>query len=138
MATATTDDGTPLVGPAYSSRLGRIAPARFQAALDRFGLGRFVAAAPARGGNFGQVLFLASTTGAWVLRGAPPYPARFREERFFRPAPPRAGARTEPVALPAGRGDGHLQLALRAHVPPARAGSGGAERGDRTDRRRPP
>ena len=70
-------------GEAYSPRLGRIAPARFQSALDRFGLGRFVAAAPIRGGNFGQVLFLTSTTGEWVLRGAPLYPSQFREERFF-------------------------------------------------------
>jgi hygromycin-B 7''-O-kinase len=67
----------------YSSRLGRIAPAQFQAALDRFNLGQFVGAAPVRGGNFGQVLFLTSTSGAWVLRGSPLLPGQFREERFF-------------------------------------------------------
>lgn len=69
--------------PEYSARLGRIAPAQFQAALDHFGLGRFVRADPIRFGNFGQVLFLTSTTGEYVLRGAPHFPWQFPEERFF-------------------------------------------------------
>lgn len=69
--------------PEYSPRLGRIAPVQFQAALDRFGLGRFVRATSVRGGNFGQVLFLTSTVGDWVLRGSPLLPGQFRQERFF-------------------------------------------------------
>ena len=81
MSTAT-NPATP-DGVEYSARLGRITPAQFQAALDRFGLGRFVRAAPVRGGNFGQVLFLTSTAGAWVLRGSPLLPGQFQEERFF-------------------------------------------------------
>lgn len=78
----TTNPATP-DGVEYSARLGRIAPAQFQAALDHFDLGRFVRAAPVPGGNFGQVLFLTSTAGAWVLRGSPLLPGQFREERFF-------------------------------------------------------
>lgn len=69
--------------PEYSKRLGRIAPEQFQAALDRFGLGRFVRAEPIRFGNFGQVLFLSSTSGEYVLRGAPFFPRQFPEEEFF-------------------------------------------------------
>jgi hypothetical protein len=48
---------------AYSARLGRISPAQFQAALDRFGLGAFVRAAPIPLGNFGQNVFLTSSHG---------------------------------------------------------------------------
>lgn len=69
--------------PLYSTRMGRIAPEQFQAALNRFGLGRFVRATPVRGGNFGQVLFLTSSEGEWVLRGSPLLPGQFQEERFF-------------------------------------------------------
>src|SRR5262245_23862396 len=67
----------------YSPRLGRIRAAQFQAALDRFGLGRFVRAEPDRFGNFGQVLFLTSSNGEYVLRGAPHEPLQFEEQRFF-------------------------------------------------------
>lgn len=35
-----------------------------------------------RGGNFGQVLFLLSSEGEWVLRGSPLLPGQFQEERF--------------------------------------------------------
>lgn len=69
--------------PEYSRRLGRIAPRQRQAALDRFGLGALVSAEPVRFGNFGQVLFLTSAAGEYVLRGAPRYPWQFREERLL-------------------------------------------------------
>lgn len=69
--------------PVYSARLGAIAPEQFQAALDRFGLGRFVAAQPIRTGLFGQNLFLTSTQGEWVLRGDPHYDWQFPKELFF-------------------------------------------------------
>ncbi len=67
----------------YSARLGPIAPEQFGAALDRFGLGRFVRAEPIKAGLFGQNVFVTSTEGEWVLRGVPHYPWQFPAERFF-------------------------------------------------------
>lgn len=72
-----------MTGVVYSRRLGAIRPAQFQAALDRFGLGRFVGAAPIPFGLFGQNVFLTSTAGEWVLRGCPHSPEQFPSERFF-------------------------------------------------------
>jgi aminoglycoside phosphotransferase (APT) family kinase protein len=63
--------------------LGELAADQFQAALDRFGLGQFLRAEPISAGNFGQNLFLTSTTGQYVLRGAPFWPEQFPKERFF-------------------------------------------------------
>ncbi len=56
---------------------------QFQAALERLGLGEFVRAAPVAGGLFGQNVFVTSTTGEYVLRGAPHYDWQFPAERFF-------------------------------------------------------
>ena len=67
----------------YSKRLGTLSLAQFQAALDRFDLGTFVSAEPIPFGNFGQNVFLTSTKGEYVLRGAPHYPWQFPKERFF-------------------------------------------------------
>ena len=67
----------------YSDRLGTLSHIQFQAALDRFDLGAFVRAEPISAGNFGQNVFLTSTKGEYVLRGAPFYPAQFPKERFF-------------------------------------------------------
>jgi hypothetical protein len=67
----------------YSARLGALAPDQFGAALARFGLGRFVRAEPIAAGLFGQNVFVTSTAGEWVLRGAPHYPWQFPAERFF-------------------------------------------------------
>ena len=53
----------------YSPRLGAITPDQFQAALDRFGLGRFIAAEPITLGNWRQNCFLTSSAGEFVLRG---------------------------------------------------------------------
>jgi hygromycin-B 7''-O-kinase len=66
----------------YSARLGPIAPHQFQAALARFDLGSFVSAAPVRGGNSGQNVFVTSTLGTYVLRGRPVYPWQFAKECF--------------------------------------------------------
>lgn len=55
----------------YSQRLGAISDAQLEAAARRLGVGRFVAAEPIRGGLFGQNLFLTTTEGQFVLRGAP-------------------------------------------------------------------
>ena len=67
----------------YSRRLGELSAHRFQAALDRFDLGQFLRAEPISAGNFGQNLFLTSTAGQYVLRGAPFWPEQFPRERFF-------------------------------------------------------
>jgi hygromycin-B 7''-O-kinase len=67
----------------YSHRLGELSPGQLQAALDRFDLGGLLRAEPISAGNFGQNLFLTSTTGQYVLRGAPFWPEQFPRERFF-------------------------------------------------------
>ncbi|MDP9382099.1 MAG: aminoglycoside phosphotransferase family protein [Chloroflexota bacterium] len=67
----------------YSTRLGAIRDAQFRAALGRLGLGEFVRAEPVTGGLFGQNVFVTSTQGEWVLRGAPHYDWQLPSERFF-------------------------------------------------------
>jgi aminoglycoside phosphotransferase (APT) family kinase protein len=74
----------------YSARLGAIRDAQLDAAAQRLGIGRFVAAAPVTSGLFGQNLFLTTTEGEFVLRGAPhwvngaPNDAwQFTKETFF-------------------------------------------------------
>lgn len=66
----------------YSQRLGALAPEQFGAALARFALGDFVAAAPIDGGLFGQNVYVTSTQGQYVLRGSPHYPWQFPKEQF--------------------------------------------------------
>lgn len=67
----------------YSKRLGSITAEQFQAALDHFALGRFIAADPIPFGLFGQNVFLTSTAGEFVLRGAPHSDWQLPKERFF-------------------------------------------------------
>ena len=67
----------------YSERLGTLDDRQFQAALARLGLGDFVRAEPVSGGLFGQNVFVTSTTGDWVLRGAPHYDWQLPAEQFF-------------------------------------------------------
>jgi len=67
----------------YSRRLGSIDDGQFRLALERLGLGEFVRAEPVAGGLFGQNVFVASTTGEYVLRGAPHYDWQLSAERFF-------------------------------------------------------
>jgi len=67
----------------YSKRLGVLFGHQLQAALDRFDLGVLVHAERVPFGNFGQNVFLTSTKGDYVLRGAPHYPWQFPKERFF-------------------------------------------------------
>jgi len=67
----------------YSQRLGVLTGDQFQAALARFGLGELLAASPAPGGLFGQNVFLTSSLGEYVLRGAPHYDGQFEKERYF-------------------------------------------------------
>jgi len=67
----------------YSRRLGNISDEQLRAALQRFGLGEFVCADPIPFGLFGQNLFVTSTQGEFVLRGAPHYDWQFPTEQFF-------------------------------------------------------
>ena len=69
--------------PEYSKRLGHIHPEQFQAAFTRLQLGQFIEAEPVPFGMFGQNVFLTSTQGKFVLRGAPHYPWQFPTEQFF-------------------------------------------------------
>ncbi len=69
-------------GRVYSQRLGILKPDQFQTALTRFGLGTFVDATPVTQGLFGQNVFVRSSEGEFVLRGAPHYPWQFPKERF--------------------------------------------------------
>jgi len=55
----------------YSLRLGAISDEQIDVAARRLNVGRFVRAAPTRSGLFGQNLFLTTTEGDFVLRGAP-------------------------------------------------------------------
>src|SRR3712207_422982 len=66
----------------YSQRLGALTSHQFQTALTRFGLGTFVEATPVSHGLFGQNVFVRSSQGDYVLRGAPHYPWKFPKERF--------------------------------------------------------
>ncbi len=67
----------------YSQRLGIISDAQFQAALDRFQLGHFIQVEAIPFGNFGQNVFVSSTTGEYVLRGQPHFEWQFPTEQFF-------------------------------------------------------
>ncbi|MCC6920435.1 MAG: aminoglycoside phosphotransferase family protein [Alphaproteobacteria bacterium] len=55
----------------YSERLGAISDAQFAAMAERWGLGRFLGAAPVTSGLFGQNVFVTTGAGDFVLRGAP-------------------------------------------------------------------
>ena len=55
----------------YSKRLGEISDVQFEAVAERWNLGRFIAAEPVTSGLFGQNVFVETTQGEFVLRGAP-------------------------------------------------------------------
>lgn len=67
----------------YTPRLGMITSEQIQAALDRFGLGRFRSARTTGVGLAGQTLFVEAGTGSYVLRGNPLFPGQFDKEAFF-------------------------------------------------------
>src|SRR6185436_10891944 len=68
----------------YSERLGAISDAQFAAVAERFELGRFVGAAPTTAGLFGQNVFVTTTQGEFVLRGAPHW-VKDIDETAYRP-----------------------------------------------------
>jgi aminoglycoside phosphotransferase (APT) family kinase protein len=53
--------------------LGAISDAQFVAATERAGVGTFLRAAPTTSGLFGQNVFVTTSVGEFVLRGAPHY-----------------------------------------------------------------
>lgn len=55
----------------YSKRLGEISDHQFEAVAERWKLGRFLRAEPITSGLFGQNVFIITTQGEFVLRGAP-------------------------------------------------------------------
>jgi aminoglycoside phosphotransferase (APT) family kinase protein len=55
----------------YSQRLGEIADEQFEAACERLGIGNFVRATRVATGLFGQNVFVSTSEGEFVLRGAP-------------------------------------------------------------------
>lgn len=65
------------------ARLGTLTSDQLQRALDRFGLGRLLSAAPVPFGLFGQNVFVTSSAGDYVLRGCPHYDWQFPSEQFF-------------------------------------------------------
>ncbi len=66
-----------------SKRLGPISHDQLSRAFARFDLGDLLAVEPAPLGLFGQNLFVTSSAGEFVFRGAPHGPAQFPTERFF-------------------------------------------------------
>lgn len=66
----------------YSERLGVIDGGQLQAVADEFGLGRIINAEPAQIGLFGQVLFLTTTAGQYVMRGNPHGHVQLTKERL--------------------------------------------------------
>src|SRR5579863_3350349 len=70
-------------GKLYSQRLGVISDEQFQAALDRFNLGRFMRAEAIPFGMWGQNVFVSSTVGEYVLRGQPHFDWQFPTEQFY-------------------------------------------------------
>lgn len=80
----------------YSKRLGAISDAQFEAVASRWNLGRFLSADPVTSGLFGQNVFVTTSDGEFVLRGAPHWVKRpgdteyrredrwqFTKEKFF-------------------------------------------------------
>ena len=66
----------------YSERLGAIDDAQFAAVAARLGLGAFVRAEPIKHGLFGQNVFLTTSAGDFVFRGAPHWYRGQRDDRY--------------------------------------------------------
>ena len=66
-----------------AGKLGAVSHADLQAALDRFGLGRLTEVDAVELGHSGELLFLSTEQGAWVLRGDPSGFGHLPQERFF-------------------------------------------------------
>jgi hypothetical protein len=71
-------------GIVYSQRLGAISDMQFAAACERLALGQFVKAEPTTSGLFGQNVFVTTTSGEFVLRGAPHWVKGARDTEWRR------------------------------------------------------
>lgn len=69
-------------GTIYSQRLGAIREAQFEAVAARFNLGRFLKAEPTTSGLFGQNVFVTTSEGEFVLRGAPHWVKELNETEY--------------------------------------------------------
>lgn len=69
-------------GTIYSDRLGAISDAQFEAVTSRFNLGRFIKAEPTSQGLFGQNVFVSTSEGEFVLRGAPHWVKEIDETEY--------------------------------------------------------
>ena len=74
----------------YSQRLGDISDAQFEVAVRQAGLGDFLSASHIKTGLFGQNVFITTSMGEFVFRGAPHGQNgstedlwQFRKERFY-------------------------------------------------------
>ncbi|OAI40900.1 hypothetical protein AYO38_04830 [bacterium SCGC AG-212-C10] len=67
----------------YSERLGEIGHDQFEAAVQRLGLGRFLGAEPITSGLFGQNVFVTTSEGKFVLRGAPHWVKGAGDEEYY-------------------------------------------------------
>jgi aminoglycoside phosphotransferase (APT) family kinase protein len=67
----------------YSNRLGDVPDSSLQEALACFDLGTLISTKRIRFGLFGQNLFVSSTSGEYVFRGAPHYAWQLPCERHF-------------------------------------------------------
>ncbi len=65
----------------YSERLGAISDEQFRAVAQRLQIGRFLKAAPTTSGLFGQNVFVTTTDGEFVLRGAPHWVKELHETK---------------------------------------------------------
>ncbi len=72
------------VAKVYSQRLGAIGDEQFEAVAARLNLGRFVKAAPTTSGLFGQNVFVTTSEGEFVLRGAPHWVKDLGETEYRR------------------------------------------------------
>lgn len=66
----------------YSERLGAITDEQFHAVAQRLQIGRFLKAAPTTSGLFGQNVFLTTSEGEFVLRGAPHWVKELHETEY--------------------------------------------------------
>lgn len=67
----------------FPEPLGELSETQIQSAFDRFDLGRVVHVEPTTTGNFNQNIFVTTTEGAFVFRGAPHFDWQFPKERYF-------------------------------------------------------
>lgn len=66
-----------------TNQLGELSERQLQLMLERWQLGKLVAAGKTAKGVGNQTMFVDSTAGRFVLKGNPLYPGQFREEQYY-------------------------------------------------------